>query len=102
VGAETGCAGLGGETRRALAVDGARVSIRILAAQERFEVRGIGDSRLPLSNQSDIVIRRSTYVDGRTLAVRADYAAVDIPRRIVETLKLADATGTLEIEVTRP
>ena len=101
IGASSGCAGLRAETRRALGVDGARVSIRILVAGERFEVRGVGDSRLPLSNQRDIVIRRSTYVDGRTLAVRADFAAVDIPRKIVETLKRADASGVLEVEVTQ-
>lgn len=102
VGADKGCAGLAEEVKRAISVDGARVSIGILVARERLEVRCFGDSRLSLSNPREIVVRRSTYVDGRTLAVGADCAALDIPREIVERLKQKNTTGALEIEVARP
>lgn len=102
VGSDKGCAGLSDEVKRALRVDGARVLVRLLVEGKRLEVSCRGDSRLSLSNPLEIVIRRSTYVDARTLAVGADRAAIDIPKEIVERLKQPGTAGLLEIEVTRP
>jgi len=102
VGADKGCAGLTEEVRQALKVDGAMVTIGILVAGRRVEIKCRGDSRLTLSNPREIVVRRSTYVDGRTIAIGADFAALDIPRRVVERLKQDSAEGVFEIEVTQP
>jgi hypothetical protein len=102
VGADRVCLGLNEELRKALSTTGSKVTLRILVAGQSFEVRCRGDRRLLLTNAEEIVVRKSDYVDGRTLAVGADYAAVDIPRRIVERLKHQDATGVLEIEVALP
>jgi hypothetical protein len=102
VGADKGCLGLREELRKALSITRTKVTLRILVAGQSFEVRCHGDRRLLLTNPEEIVVRKSDYVDGRTLAVGADYAAVDIPRRIVERLKHQDTTGVLEIEVALP
>ena len=53
-----------------------------------------GSSRLTLSNPRKIIIRKSTYVDDATLCIRANKAARDIDRRIVNYL----CTGE-EVEV---
>lgn len=100
VAASKGCADLARETKDALRNDDSKVTIRVLAGHESFEVRARGDSRLLLSHPRDIVVRRSTFINERTVAVNAEFAAMDMPRSIVETLKDGHATGIIEIEVT--
>lgn len=59
-----------------------------------IEVNGIteqilaqGSPNLLLSHLSDMVIRKSSHVDSRTLAVGADKAARDLSRALVEKLR---------------
>jgi hypothetical protein len=65
-----------------------------------FDVRARGDPRLELSHARDIVIRKSDFASERTLAVKADAAAKDIPRKMVELLRNPETEGYIEIEVT--
>jgi hypothetical protein len=50
-------------------------------------VEGSGDPRLSLASPEDIVCRKSNFASDRTLMVRANKAAADIDRRIVQALK---------------
>ncbi len=50
------------------------------------EVRAVG-AKGPFDHPTDIVVRKSGYVCGRTLAVRADKAAADLSREFVELLR---------------
>ncbi|HUI86379.1 MAG TPA: DUF371 domain-containing protein [Nitrososphaerales archaeon] len=102
VGADKGCLDLSDDVKRALRSDGAEVTISIKVGEERLDLRCWGDSRLTLTNPREVVIRKSSYVDNRTLAIGADCAAIDIPRSLVERLKRATSTGVLEIAVLPP
>jgi len=51
------------------------------------QVQAHGSQQLILSHPTDAIIRKSDYVCGRTLAVRADKAANDLSRELVEKLK---------------
>lgn len=51
------------------------------------QVTAYGSAELELSNKGDIVIRKSDFISDRTLAVRADKAAIDFPREFVKKLK---------------
>jgi len=102
VSAEKGCAGLSEEVKRALANSESSVVIRISVGGESFELKASGDPRLTLAHPHDMVIRKSDFVSERTLAVRADAAAKDIPREMVRMLKNPDSTGYLEVEVQPP
>jgi len=97
--AAKGCSQLSETLKTALRSEQARVTIRLLVDNESFELTAEGDKGLELSHPHDIVIRRSRFVSGRTLAVGASAAARDIPRSIVTKLKNAESAGTLEIEV---
>ena len=46
-----------------------------------------GSKNLKLSNEKSIVIRKSDYIDDRTLAIYSNKSAKDIDRRIIEKLK---------------
>lgn len=47
-------------------------------------VVGLGDPRLGLGDPVRIVVRKSLFIDNKTLMVRADKAARDIDRRLVK------------------
>lgn len=51
------------------------------------EIKGFGNPRLSLNSCEDIVCRKSNFVSERTLMVKADKAAADLDRRIIQVLK---------------
>ncbi|MGA2199874.1 MAG: DUF371 domain-containing protein [Nitrososphaerales archaeon] len=97
--ADKGLSDLSKGVRDAIMVDGSEVSITIEVISESFVVRAAGSSRLSLEDAHEMVIRKSEFVSPRTLAIRADAAAKDIPRRMVESLRSPDCRGLLRIEV---
>ena len=98
--ASTGCVGLDERVKDALKREGAVVSIRILVQGMSFELKAKGSPKLELGHPDEIVIRKSEFVNRRTLAIGANAAARDIPRKMVQELKKPTTLGRLEIEVT--
>jgi len=49
-------------------------------------VNALGCEQLILTHPTDIVVRKSSYVCSRTLAIKADKAAWDLSRKLVERL----------------
>jgi uncharacterized protein len=99
VGADKGVAGLLSPVRDALRADGSRVKMTLEVGDESFSLSARGNSALPLQSDLDLVIRKSDFICGRTLAIGADAACKDIPRGIVEKLRSPTGTGLLRIEV---
>lgn len=99
VGASKGCEGLDEKLKAGLRREGSKVTIRLLVGSEAFTIKAHGDPKLPLSHPHDMVIRKSLFVSDRTLALGADAAARNIPRKIVAMLKDPLTTGKLEIAV---
>ncbi len=59
----------------------------VLCVRERIDIIEARTSpRLTLTSPSSIVIRKSDYIDSRTIAINANKAAKDIDREIVEDL----------------
>lgn len=73
--------------KKILKKQGARLSIVVQAGSEKEVVEAWGDPKLTLGNSDDLVVRRSSYVCDRTLAIKADKAANDFSRCLVEKLK---------------
>ena len=101
VSADKGCSGLRDETKAALRSPGSRVVFRVAAGPDSFLFHATGNPRLELSHSHDIVVRKSEFLCERTLAVRADAAAKDIPRSLVARLRDPQTVGVLAIEVQR-
>lgn len=76
----------------------ARLSILIEAGGEEDVVNAVGNSQIVLRHPTDMVIRKSSYICGRTLAIQADKVACDLSRRLVEKLK--NPEQKVEITVT--
>ena len=86
VGADKALTDLSERFRRLLA-RGSRLVVVLECEGLVDVVRAWGDPRLTLASHTSIVIRRSSYIDDRTLAVRSDKAAADLDRGLVARLR---------------
>lgn len=87
------------ELKRLLRSGDVPVRLRLSVKDEVFVINAFGNSKLILDNPDEIVIRKSMYIDDRTIAIRADVSARDIPRSIVRRLRQREMKGELVIEV---
>lgn len=53
--------------------------------------QGVGASTLTLEDTRSIVVRKSSFVDRRTIAIKSDKAAADLDRNFVKHLKNSDS-----------
>jgi len=97
VGASAGLVDLPKELKDAISSSKSRVSLILDVNGHSFTVEGRGDGNLSLSNPDAIVVRRSTFISDRTLMVKADKAAFDVPRRIVRMLQDPNQQVTITI-----
>jgi hypothetical protein len=104
VGATKGAVDLSTEFRKVACKPNARIEIRIAVNGEVETVKAQGHPALTFSHPTDLVVRKSDYICGRTLAIRADKAACDLSRKLVEKLRnsnqRAEITLIAETETT--
>jgi len=64
-----------------------KLEIILRAGDLEEKINAHGHRDLTFTHPTDMVVRKSDFVCGRTLAVGADKAAIDLSREIVEKLK---------------
>lgn len=99
VSANKACNDLNSSIKDRLKTRGTLVKISIVVEPIEFELSGYGSNSLEISHGHDIVLRKSNYVDSRTLAVSCDKSAFDIPRNLVNLLTNAETKGIMRISV---
>jgi hypothetical protein len=99
VSANKACNDLNTSLKDKLRTTGTVVKISIVVEPFEFEVSGYGSNTLEISHDHDIVLRKSNYVDSRTLAVSCDKSAFDIPRNLVTLLTSTETKGMMKISV---
>lgn len=67
---------------------GARMLVRVNVGGMIEEVRGRGHKDLDLSSDECMIIRKSDFTCPRTLMIKADRAAKDLSRDMIELLKM--------------
>jgi len=87
VGATKGAKDLDPNFREAAKKKGAQITITVEASGVKEVVKARGTPRLLLTHSTDLVVRKSDYVCGRTVAIEANKAASDFSRDLVEKLK---------------
>lgn len=90
-------ADLTAEFKESLKKSKAKVSIQIEAEHLMELINAYGSPRLILSHPREIVVRRSSYVCSRTLAIKADKAARDLSRALVK--KMANPKQKVKISL---
>ena len=78
--------------------EGARITVTVEADGLKETVQARGNPKLQFTHQTDLVVRKSSYVCGRTLAINADKAAIDFSREFVKKLK--DPKQTIKVTLT--
>ena len=97
VGATCGARGLPAALKEALSSDTRRGVLMIRAEHESFQVVGRGSAELTFQDEREMVVRKSGFTSDRTLFIRADKAAEDIPRSLVRLLQNPQQLVTIEI-----
>ena len=87
VAAEKAVSDLRPEFKASLRNDNAKLSILIEAGEASEQINARGSSQLSLTHPTEMVLRKSDYISSRTLAIRADKAARDLSRDLIEKLK---------------
>ena len=84
---EIACADLPCNLKKLIQTEGSKVKIALICGNVSDEVTAYGSSRLSLKSNTSMVIRKSNFTCGRTLAIKANKAAKDISRKLVEKLR---------------
>ena len=87
VSADKGIADLSLEFKESLRKKNAKMTMLIEAGETAEIVNAFGSPRLILAHPTDMVVRKSSHVCSRTLAIQADRAACDLSRKLVEKLR---------------
>jgi hypothetical protein len=90
---------LDAEFTQSLCNENARLTILIKAGDIAETVNAYGSSKLILMHPTDMVVRKSNHVCSRTLAIKADKAACDLSRKLVERLKDSKQNITITLTV---
>jgi uncharacterized protein len=99
VSANKSCNDLNTALKARLRSNGTIVKITIVVEPYEFELSGYGNKGLDITHEHDIVLRKSNYVDSRTLVVSCDKSAHDIPRNMVSSLTNSQVKGIMRIVV---
>ncbi len=83
VGADKALADLSDEFKETLRNPNAKLTITIEVDEITEQIHACGSPSLLLTHRSDMVVRKSKHLDGRTLAVGADKAANNLSRKLV-------------------
>src|SRR3989304_4395215 len=76
------------------------VTIRIDGLEEK--ITGKGHPALTFTHETDMVIRKSEFICGRTLMINADKSAMELKRNLVEKLKQPGQKTEVLIDVKTP
>ena len=88
------------EFKQAARKEGSRITITVEASELKEVVQAKGSTELTFAHPTDLVVRKSSYVCSRTLAIGANKAASDFSRKLVEKMRNPnqEITVTLAVE----
>ncbi len=99
INASCGCNDISEKMKTLLRNSKSDVMFTIRVKDFSFKVKGKGHDGLIMTNPHDIVIRKSSFICPRTLAICCDKASDTIPRQIVRSLQNQDSKGVFLINV---
>jgi hypothetical protein len=98
VAADKGAAGLA-EELKSIIQSGAAMTVTIEVGGEIEEIHAFGHPSSSFTHPNDLVIRKSKFTCGRTLAVGADKAAANLSRALATKLRDPSTKIKVTIEV---
>ena len=87
------------ELRTAIRDENTLIKVQLETENAKEEIKGYGHPELTLDHPTDMVCRKSDFKCSRTLMIKADKAAVDLKRELVDDLKEGkDLKVTITVE----
>ena len=96
--ADKGLCDFNDKFRGALASDAARLVTTLTAGTASCTITAQGSSRLTLDHPADLVWRRSSYIDSRTIGIYSDFTALTLPRDLIAELSRGEKM-TVDMEI---
>lgn len=87
------------EMKKAARNKDAKISLTFSIDDINFTINGRGHPKLTYQHSSDIVARKSNYICDKTLMIKADKAAIDIPQEVVNSLKCGKKLINIKITI---
>lgn len=97
VSANKSCWDLSDKLKHSLKDDNSSIIIDVIVGNMSFIINGLGNSGLLLLSRHDIVIRKSSFICERTMAIQCDKASSDIPREMIRSLQNPETMGLFRI-----
>ena len=98
VNASCGCNDIPEKMKKLLSSSKTNILFTIKVKDFSFKVKGKGHDELILTHPHDIVIRKSSFVCPRTLAISCDNASNSIPRKMIKVLQNPDIEAIFAID----
>ena len=99
VDASCGCNDIPEQIKNLMRNSKSEILFTISTKDVSFKVKGHGHENLILTNPHDIVIRKSSFICPRTLAIHCDLASNSISRQMIKILQNPDSRGIFTIDV---
>ena len=99
VNASCGCNDIPEQMKNLMRNSKSEILFTISVKDISFKVKGNGHEDLILTNPHDIVIRKSSFICPRTLAIHCDLASDSLPRQMINTLQNPDSKGIFSIDI---
>lgn len=99
VSANKACDDLDPALKQKLRTSDTVVKVGIIVEPYEFNILGLGNNNLQVTHKHDIILRKSNYVDSRTLIVSCDKSAIDIPRYLIKALSDPETKGLLRVRL---
>ena len=75
------------EFKKAATKENSQITVIIEVDNLKETVNAKGSPELTFTHPTDLVVRKSSYICGRTLAIEADKASIDFSRELITKLK---------------
>jgi hypothetical protein len=99
VAATKGPRDMSAEFKRACMQESARITIRLEASGIFEVIQGAGSPNLSFAHPKEMVGRKSSYASDRTVMIRANKAACDLDRLLMEALRSPQTKLTVRVSV---
>ena len=99
VNASCGCNDISEQMKNLMRNSKSEILFTISVKDISFKIKGTGHENLILTNPHDIVIRKSSFICPRTLAIHCDVASDSIPRQMIKILQNPDSRGIFSIDI---
>jgi hypothetical protein len=97
VSASKACHQLDEKFKKKLKNDETKIRIEIVVDEHVYCLDCSGNKNLVISHKNDIVIRKSRFIDSRTLAISSNKSAFDIPRNMISLLRQPEQKALLRL-----